>query len=112
MTAETRLRKGVYTPRGVWTVHRYTGAHSKTVVFGLITFDGRDFFVRYDMFRKEEFMDFLRQTHEKFGKIKKSGLWRVQHLESEGLTDPDMKKISECIRETERWWRDGYTKPE
>ena len=40
--ADARLRKGVYTPKGVRGVHAYTGSHSKTVVFGLITLDGED----------------------------------------------------------------------
>ena len=38
--ADARLRKGVYTPKGVRGVYTYTGSHSKTVVFGLITLDG------------------------------------------------------------------------
>ena len=67
--ADARPRKGVYTPRGVRAVYTHTGTHSRAVVFGLITSDGKDFFVRYDRFRKEEFVDFLKRTHEKFGKI-------------------------------------------
>ena len=38
--ADARLRKGVYTPKGVRGVYTYTGSHSKTIVFGLITLDG------------------------------------------------------------------------
>ena len=38
--ANARLRKGVYTPKGVRGVYTYAGSHSKTVVFGLITLDG------------------------------------------------------------------------
>ena len=34
--ADARLRKGVYTPKGVRGVYTYTGSHSKTIVFGLI----------------------------------------------------------------------------
>ena len=41
--------------------------------------------------------------HSPIGKIQKSGLWLVRHLESEGLSDIDMKKISECIITTKRW---------
>ena len=33
--ADARLRKGVYTPKGVRGVYTYTGSHSKTIVFGL-----------------------------------------------------------------------------
>ena len=38
--ADARLWKGVYTPKGVRGVYTYTGSHSKTIVFGLITLDG------------------------------------------------------------------------
>ena len=38
--AGARLRKGIYTPKGVRGVYTYTGSHSKTIVFGLITLDG------------------------------------------------------------------------
>ena len=41
--ADARLRKGVYTPKGVRGVYTYTGSHSKTTVFGLITLDGEGF---------------------------------------------------------------------
>ena len=46
--------------------------------------------------------------HSPIDKIRESGLWLVQHLESEGLTDLDMERLYECIRATERWverWR-------
>ena len=42
--ADARLRKGVYTPKGVRGIYTYTGSHSKTIVFGLITLDGEGFF--------------------------------------------------------------------
>ena len=38
--------------------------------------------------------------HSPVDKIRESGLWLVQHLESEGLTDLDMKRLLECIGET------------
>ena len=31
--ADARLRKGVYTPKGVRGVYTYTGSHSKTIVW-------------------------------------------------------------------------------
>ena len=58
--ADARLRKGVYT---------YTGSHSKTVVFGLITLDGEGFFQRYGSFTGKEFVEFLKAACERFGKI-------------------------------------------
>ena len=38
--ADARFRKGIYTPKGVRGIYTYTGSHSKTIVFGLITLDG------------------------------------------------------------------------
>ena len=59
MIADAKARRGVYT---------YTGSYARTVVFGLITDDGRSFFKRYDRFTKDEFADFLREAHAQFGK--------------------------------------------
>ena len=66
--ADTRVRRGVYTLRGKRAVYTYTGSHARTVVFGLITDDGRSFFKRYDRFTKDEFADLLREAHAQFGK--------------------------------------------
>ena len=66
--ADTRIRRSVYTLKGKRAVYTYTGSHARTVVFGLITDDGRSFFKRYDRFTKDEFADFLREAHAQFGK--------------------------------------------
>ena len=67
--ADARLRKGVYTPKGVRGVYTYTGSHSKAIVFGLITLDGEGFFWRYGSFTGKEFVEFLKAACERFGKI-------------------------------------------
>ena len=67
--ADARLRKGVYTPKGVRGVHAYTGSHSKTIVSGLITSDRDGLFQRYDAFTGKEFVEFLKAARERFGKI-------------------------------------------
>ena len=66
--ADARLRKGVYTPKGVRGVYTYTGSHSKTVVFGLITLNGEGFFQRYGSFTGKEFVELLKAACERFGK--------------------------------------------
>ena len=53
--ADARPRKRVYTLKGKRAVYTYTGSHAKTVVFGLITDDGRSFFKQYDKFTKDQF---------------------------------------------------------
>ena len=65
--AEGRPRKQVYTLKGKRAVYTYAGSHAKTVVFGLITDDGRSFFKQYDKFTKDEFSDFLKEAHAHFG---------------------------------------------
>ena len=54
----TNLFQMVYTPRGIRGVYTYTGSHSKTIVFGLLTADGEGFFQKYAAFTKEEFVKF------------------------------------------------------
>ena len=67
--ADARLRKGVYTPKGVRGVYTYTGSHSKTIVFGLSTLDGEGFFQRYGSFTGKESVEFLKVACKRFWKI-------------------------------------------
>ena len=67
--ADARLRKGVYTPKGVRGAYTYTRSHSRTVVSGLLTLDGEGFFWRCDSFTGREFAEFLKAARERFGKI-------------------------------------------
>ena len=66
--ADARPRKRVYTLKGKRAVYTCTGSHAKTVIFGLITCDGRSFFKQYDKFTKDQFADFLKEAHAYFGK--------------------------------------------
>ena len=67
--AEARARRESTPPRAYGGSTTYTGSHSKTIVFGVITTDGRGYFERYSSFTKEEFVKFLKAVHAKFGKI-------------------------------------------
>ena len=67
VVADARARKGVYTLEGKRAVYTCTGSHARTVVFGLITYNGRSLFRQYDRFAKDEFADFLREAHAQFG---------------------------------------------
>ena len=44
VTADVRLRKGVYTLRNKRAVYTITGSHAKIMQFGLLTADGRGYF--------------------------------------------------------------------
>ena len=69
MIADPRSRRRGYTRKGIRAFYTYTGSHSKTVVFGLITTDGRSMFRQYDRFDKHSFAKFLKAAVRKFKKI-------------------------------------------
>ena len=77
--ADARLRKGVYTPKGVRGVYTYTRSCSKTIIFGLITCGGKGFFQRYVAFTEQEFVAFLKAAHQGFGRILMITDWAPQH---------------------------------
>ena len=61
-------RKEVYTLKNERAVYTYAGDHAKTIVFGIITNDGEGCFERYK-FTKDEFVSFLKNACQKFGKL-------------------------------------------
>ena len=69
MIADAWARKRGYTRRRIRAFYTYTGSHSKTIVFGLITTNGRSMFRQYDKFDKHAFAKFLKAAVRKFGKI-------------------------------------------
>ena len=118
--ADARLRKRVYTPKGKRATYTRTGSHARTVVFGLITDDGRSFFRQYDRFTKDEFADFLKESHRQFGKPimmildrapqHKAGIIRETLKELDGAAEleflrpgcPDLNAIEEVWRQMKR----------
>ena len=69
MISDARPRKRGYTRKGIRAFYTYTGSHSKTIIHGLLTTDGRGMFRQYDEFTKDTFADFLKQALYKFKKI-------------------------------------------
>ena len=67
--AGPRALKRGYTRKKIRALYTYTGSRSKTIVFGLITTDGRMMFRQYDRFDMHAFARFLRAAVRKFGKI-------------------------------------------
>ena len=41
--------------------------------------------------------------HSPIDKIREGGLWQIQHLKSAVLVERDMRRLSECVKETMRW---------
>lgn len=69
MISDARPRKRGYTRKGIRAFYTYTGSHSKTIVYGLLTTDGRGMFRQYNEFNQHTFADFLKQAVYKFKKI-------------------------------------------
>ena len=69
MVVGPRARKRGYTRRGVRASYVYTGSHSKTIVFGLLTTDDRRMFRQYDRFDMHAFARFLKAAVRRFGRI-------------------------------------------
>jgi transposase len=44
------------------------GSRKKTIVFGSLSFDGKQLFLQYDKFNSNTFVHYLKQIHKKFGK--------------------------------------------
>ncbi len=59
----------VWAPEGRRPVCRVTGSHDRTVVFGAMDMEGRKIFRQYDTFNGENFLDFLKQIHRKYGRL-------------------------------------------
>ena len=67
--ARPRARKCGHTRREIRASYAYTDSHSKTIVFGLLTTDGKRIFRQYDRFDMHAFARFLRTAVCKFGRI-------------------------------------------
>ncbi len=48
---------------------KVTGSHDRTVIFGAVSIDRRQIFRQYETFDGENFLDFLKKMHRKFGRF-------------------------------------------
>ena len=46
-----------------------TGSHSKTIIFGVISTDGKQLFRQYDRFDSHSFIEYLEEVRKKFKKF-------------------------------------------
>lgn len=67
--ADARARKEVYTLQSDRAVYTYTGGHSKTIVFGIITAKGEGYFERHSKFNGEAFVAFLKNACQEREKL-------------------------------------------
>ena len=112
--AGPRAQKRGYTRRGIHASYVYTGSHSKTMVFGLLTTDGRRMFRQYDKFDMHVFARFLRAAVHKFGKIcmilDKAPQHRAKMIRrlvetTEGLTLKFLQAATPEISAIEPYWK-------
>ena len=110
----------MWAAKGIRPIRVVSGAHGNTVVFGAISLDGRQIFRQYDTFNGETFLDFLKKTHRKFGKIYLFLDKARQHHKTKTVTDyltknrktlrvrwiptasPEFNMMEECWREGEK----------
>ena len=62
-------QKKYWSPVGVPVITEYSGSHRKTIVYGVLTADGRRFFRTYDEFNAETFLSYLQDLRTHFGKM-------------------------------------------
>ena len=63
------LEKRCWVKKGSRPIILINGSHQKTVIFGALSHDGRQFFRQYDKFDQYCFLDYLKELNRKFGKI-------------------------------------------
>lgn len=59
----------MWVKKGTRPIILVNGSHQKTIIFGALSSNGRQFFRQYDKFDQYCFLDYLKQLHRKFGKI-------------------------------------------
>jgi transposase len=112
--------KKVWAAKGVRPVKIVSGTHGRTVVFGAISLDGRQFFRQYDKFNGETFLDYLKKLHRHFGKLYLFMDKAKQHYDTDIVTEylkanrrtlrvrwiptasPEFNMLEECWREGEK----------
>lgn len=59
----------VWAPEGRRPVCRVTGSHERTVVYGAMDLQGRQFFRQYTAFNGRCFLDYLKKAHKRYGRL-------------------------------------------
>jgi transposase len=112
--------KKVWAAKGIRPVRIVSGYHRKTVVFGAISLDGRQFFRQYDVFNGETFLDYIKKIHRHYGKLYLFMDRAKQHYDTDIVTEylranrktlrvrwiptasPEFNMLEECWREGEK----------
>lgn len=63
------FRKRMWVKKATRPVILVNGTHQKTIVYGALGHDGKQFFRQYEKFDQYCFLDYLKELHKKFGKI-------------------------------------------
>jgi len=112
--------KKVWAAKGIRPIRIVSGYHGKTIVFGAISLDGRQFFRQYDVFNGETFLDYLKKLHRHYGKLYLFMDRAKQHYNTDIVTEylkanrktlrvrwiptasPEFNMLEECWREGEK----------
>ncbi len=115
MISDARPRRRGHARKGVRAFFTHAGSHSKTIIHGLITTDGRGMFRQYDAFTKDTFEDFLKQAAYKFKKIclimDKASQHRASNIRkllegTDGLEIIFLPTATPDLSAIETYWRD------
>jgi hypothetical protein len=79
--------KKVWAAKGIRPVRIVSGYHGKTVVFGAISLDGRQFFRQYDVFNGETFLDYIKKIYRHYGKLYLFMGRAKQHYDTDIVTE-------------------------
>ncbi len=59
----------MWVKKGTRPIILVNGSHQKTIIFGALSHNGKQFFRQYDKFDQYCFLDYLKCLHRKFGKV-------------------------------------------
>lgn len=59
----------MWVKKGTRPIILVNGSHQKTIIFGALSHDGRQFFRQYKRFDQYCFLDYLKELNRKFGKV-------------------------------------------
>ena len=63
------VRRKKWISRDKRTIVRIKRSRKRTIVFGSLSLQGKQLFKRYDEFKSNAFVDYLKQGQKRFGKI-------------------------------------------
>lgn len=108
----------VYTPPGIRAVCHVTGTHDRTIMYGVLALNGRQFFRQYDKFNGDTFAEYLKEVRNEFGRslmiVDRAPQYRAKivgktrrritgiRLAFLPVALPELSAVEECWRQSKR----------